>query len=77
MEQYERLIESSRFNGKVRQEHSKSASYERPNPEVVEKPKRRKFSAEYKLKIVREADACKPGEVGALLRRGPILRSST
>ena len=28
------------------------------------------FSAEYKLRIVREADACtRPGEIGALLRR--------
>jgi len=40
-----------------------------PDPELVERAKRRRFSAEYKLKIVREADACtEPGEVGALLR---------
>jgi transposase len=41
--------------------------------EVAEKPKRRRLSAEYRLRIVREADACKvPGEMGALLRReGP------
>src|ERR1700675_4674248 len=38
--------------------------------EVVAKATRRRFSAEYKLKILREADACKkPGEIGALLRR--------
>ncbi len=44
-----------------------------PDPEVVEKPKRRRFSAEYRLRIVREADSCKEsGEIGALLRReGP------
>ena len=41
-----------------------------PDPELVERPRRRRFSAEYKLRIVREADACsRPGEVGALLRR--------
>ena len=40
------------------------------DPEVVPKAKRRTFSAEYKLRILAEADACKGrGEVGALLRR--------
>jgi transposase len=38
--------------------------------EVVAKATRRRFTAEYKRKIVREADTCKtPGSVGALLRR--------
>ena len=47
-----------------------------PDPEVVEKPKRRRFSAGYRLRIVREADACKaPGEVGALLRREGLYSS--
>src|SRR5258705_13290923 len=41
-----------------------------PVIEVVAKATRRRFTAEYKRKIVREADACKtPGAVGALLRR--------
>ena len=36
-----------------------------PDPEVVARPKRRQFTIEYKLRIVKEADACKePGEVG-------------
>ena len=30
-----------------------------PDPEVSEQAKRRRFTAEYKLRIVREADACK------------------
>ena len=47
-----------------------------PDPEVAEKPKRRRFSAEYRLRIVREADACKePGEIGALLRREGLYSS--
>ena len=47
-----------------------------PDPEVPEKPKRRRFSAEYRLRIVREADACKePGEIGALLRREGLYSS--
>ena len=47
-----------------------------PNPEVVEKPKRRRFTADYKQRILDEADACKePGEVGALLRREGLYSS--
>jgi len=46
------------------------------DPEVAEKPKRRRFSAEYRLRIVREADACKEaGEIGALLRREGLYSS--
>ena len=47
-----------------------------PDPEVPERAKRRQFSAEYKLRIVREADACKgSGEIGALLRREGLYSS--
>jgi transposase-like protein len=47
-----------------------------PDPELVEKASRRRFGAEYKLRIVREADACtRPGEVGALLRREGLYSS--
>ena len=46
------------------------------DPEVPEKPRRRRFTAEYKLSIVAEADACSaPGEVGALLRREGLYSS--
>jgi transposase len=38
--------------------------------EVSEKARRRRFTVEFKRRVVKEADACKvPGEVGALLRR--------
>lgn len=48
----------------------------RPEPEVKERPTRRRFTAEYKLRIVREAAACRqPGEVGALLRREGLYSS--
>ena len=44
--------------------------------EVPEKAKRRTFTAEYKRRIVKEADACKAaGEVGALLRREGLYSS--
>jgi transposase len=47
-----------------------------PDPEVVPKAKRRKFTAEYKLRIVREADACtEPGQIGSLLRREGLYSS--
>jgi len=47
-----------------------------PDPEVVERPGRRSFTAEFKRRIVEEADACtSPGEVGALLRRHGLYSS--
>ena len=47
-----------------------------PDPEVVERATRRQFTAEYKERIVREADACKEsGEIGALLRREGLYSS--
>ncbi len=46
------------------------------NPEVTERAKRRRFTAEYKLGILRKADACKgDGDVGALLRREGLYSS--
>ena len=39
-----------------------------PDP-VLEKRTRRKFTVEYKLRIITEANACKHGELGALLRK--------
>jgi transposase len=47
-----------------------------PDPEVVAKAQRRKFTAEYKLGIVEEADrATDPGAIGALLRREGLYSS--
>jgi len=47
-----------------------------PCPEVTEKPVRRRFTAEYKRKILAEADPCsKPGAVGELLRREGLYSS--
>ena len=45
--------------------------------EVMAKATRRRFTAEYKLKILREAEACThPGEIGALLRREGLYFSN-
>jgi len=48
-----------------------------PDPEVVAKAKRRTFTAEYKQRILQEADsaAATPGGVGALLRREGLYSS--
>ena len=46
------------------------------DPEVAAKVQRRRFSAEYRLRILKQADACKkPGELGALLRREGLYSS--
>ena len=43
---------------------------------MVERAKRRRFTAEYKLRILRETEACtRPGEIGALLRREGLYTS--
>jgi len=47
----------------------------RPDPEVVERAARRRFSAMYKLRILRETDELPPGELGALLRREGLYYS--
>jgi transposase-like protein len=45
--------------------------------EVVAKATRRRFTAEYKRTILREADACTvPGAIGALLRREGLYSSN-
>jgi transposase-like protein len=46
-----------------------------PNPEVVEHARRRQFTAAYKVRILREAEACESGQLGALLRREGLYSS--
>ena len=47
-----------------------------PDPEVPAKVERRRFTSDYRLRILKEADACKqPGAVGALLRREGLYSS--
>src|ERR1700750_1708960 len=45
---------------------------ERPDPEVPQKARRRRFTAQYKLDVVAEYDAAAAGEKGAALRRGGL-----
>lgn len=47
-----------------------------PDPELVEGAQRRRFTAEYKLRVLHDADRCSvPGEIGALLRREGLYSS--
>jgi transposase-like protein len=58
-------------SGRVEQPHDGM-----PDPEVSAMPKRRTFTAEFKLRIVNETAACKSrGEVGAILRREGLYSS--
>jgi len=43
--------------------------------EVIPKAARRRFSAAYKRRLLQEASACAPGEIGALLRREGLYSS--
>ncbi len=63
-------------NGGERPAGGGDQQVEGSDPEVSEKPTRRRYLAEYKLKILRQADKCtKHGELGALLRREGLYSS--
>ena len=48
----------------------------RPNPEVLARAKRRTYTADYKLKVLGEADAARgSGEIGAVLRKHGLYSS--
>lgn len=55
---------------------NRQSEKQEPDPEVAPKAKRRRFNAEYKLRILAEADACtERGAIGALLRREGLYSS--
>ena len=76
------IVEASERRGGSRSEPSRSGGASTggaavaPDPQVPEKPTRRRFSAAYKLEVLKEADACsEPGQVGELLRRRGLYSS--
>ena len=66
-----------RRSGATAEAGAAAVSASRPDPEVGAKAKRRAFTAEYKQRILQEADsaAATPGGVGALLRREGLYSS--
>ncbi len=53
-----------------------AAEGSRPDPELVERPRRRRFTGEYKLRVLREAaGVTRPGEIAVLLRREGLYSS--
>lgn len=46
-----------------------------PDPAVEATPTRRRFTAEYKLRILREVERAKEGQIGAILRREGLYSS--
>lgn len=66
-------VETSRASQTARLQYSPPAHLA-PGQQV--KPKRRRFSAEYKLQILQEADSCtQRGQIGALLSREGLYSS--
>ncbi|CAK0751434.1 hypothetical protein CCP3SC15_1780003 [Gammaproteobacteria bacterium] len=60
----------------TQQQQAESPAPARPSTEVLEKAVRRRFTADYKQRILAEADACRqPGELGRLLRREGLYSS--
>ena len=56
--------------------HAQTDTLTPPDPQVIPKAERRRFSAEYKQRILAEADACtERGQIGALLRREGLYSS--
>jgi transposase len=56
--------------------HAQTDQLTPPDPQVIPKAERRRFSAAYKQRILAEADACtERGQIGALLRREGLYSS--
>ena len=67
--------EAARSGGAAKPERP-SAPGPVPDPQVPEKAQRRRFTGEFKLRVLREADRCtEPGSIGALLRRHGLYSS--
>ncbi len=64
------------FHKQAREQQSDHTETMVPDPEVMPKAKRRRFTAKYKLGIIAEADRCtESGQIGALLRREGLYSS--
>lgn len=68
--------EAARSGGASTTERLATDRPEVPDPQVATKAQRRRFTAAFKLEVLREADRCtEPGSIGALLRRHGLYSS--
>ena len=69
--------EPERSGGEPNGVAKKAATSSTPDPEVLAQPKRRTFTAAYKVRIVEKALKCaESGQIGALLRREGLFSST-
>ena len=69
--------EPERSGGEPNGVAKNAASSYTPDPEVLAQPKRRTFTAAYKVRIVEEALKCaESGQIGVLLRREGLFSST-
>lgn len=77
METVQYIGMTERHKGEATPEQESFSVAAAPDPEVIDKPKRRRFTAEYKLRILKQADACTAtGSLGELLRREGLYASN-
>jgi transposase len=75
------IVEDAERRGAERSEAPRSgeaSTIERaatPDTQVLAKATRRRFTSEFKLQVLHEADQCGAGELGALLRRHGLYSS--
>lgn len=64
-------------DGKRKVKRVEKNGHAAPDPEVVEKAQRRRFTAEYKADMLKRAEACESGtgELGELLRKAGLYAS--
>jgi transposase len=73
------LLARSETNDRPKNGHQpqNQTSASRPDTQVLSRPIRRSFTAEYKRRVIKEADACtRHGELGELLRREGLYSST-
>ena len=76
MREYTEFVDNDKEGLEPERSGGGKASLSSPSPEVAAIPKRRRFGREFKLKILKELEACKmPGGRGLILRREGLFSS--
>ena len=71
------LLPRSEMTDRPKNGHQPLTSSGLPDTQVLMRPTRRSFTADYKRRIIKEADACtRHGELGELLRREELYSST-